>query len=238
MKILRTEHSLKLSFTPLYMLDHSNLKICYLNARSLHKHVEDVRKDINYSATDILIFTETRFSPLDPDEMYTIDGYILFRNDIANYSGPTRPYGGTAVHSRVPLVDGYPYAHNINGIEFTVIKTISHPDLTIIGLYHSPKVGMSHLLAAILTILDEDTSSQNIIIGDFNVNWMVGSERQSLHNVMVVENGYKQLISSLTTDNRTLIDHLYTNLSQEEIHVGILEAYFSDHKAVWASLKQ
>ncbi len=133
--------------------------------------------------------------------MYTIDGYMLFRNDIANYSGPTRPYGRTAVYSRVPLVDGYPYAHNINGIEFTVIKTISHPDLTIIGLYRSPKVGMSHLLAA---ILDEDTSSQNIIIGDFNVNWMVESERQSLHNVMVVENGYKQLISSLTTDNRTL----------------------------------
>ncbi len=196
MKILRTEHSLKLSFTPLYMLDHSNLKICYLNARSLHKHVEDVRKNINYSATDILIFTETRFSPLDPVHyVHCRDGYMLFRNDIANYSGPTRPYGGTAVDSRVPLVDAYPYAHNINGIEFTVIKTISHPDLTIIGSYRSPKVGMSHLLAAILTILDEDTSSQNIIIGDFNVNWMVESERQSLHNVMVVENGYKQLIS-------------------------------------------
>ena len=74
----RTEHCLKLCFTPLYMLDHSDLKICYLNARSLHKHIEDVRKDPNYSSTDILIFTETRFSPLDPDEMYTIDGYRLF----------------------------------------------------------------------------------------------------------------------------------------------------------------
>ena len=78
MEILRTEHCLKLCFTPLYMLDHSDLKICYLNARSLHKHIEDVRKDPNYSSTDILIFTETRFSPLDPDEMYTIDGYRLF----------------------------------------------------------------------------------------------------------------------------------------------------------------
>jgi hypothetical protein len=63
MELLRTERRLKLCFTPLYMLDHSHLKICYLNARSLHKHIEDVRKDINYSSTDILIFTETQFRP-------------------------------------------------------------------------------------------------------------------------------------------------------------------------------
>ncbi len=85
MEILRTEHRLKLCYTPLYNLDHSDLKICYLNARSLHKHIEDVtdvQKDINYSSTDILIFSETRFSPLDADEMYSIDGYRLFRNDM------------------------------------------------------------------------------------------------------------------------------------------------------------
>ena len=109
MEMLRTEHSLKLCFTPLYMLDHSELKICYLNARSLHRHIEDVRKDINYSSADILIFTETRFSPLDPDEIYSINGYSLFRNDISQYSGSGRPFGGTAIYSRVPFVD----AHNI-----------------------------------------------------------------------------------------------------------------------------
>ncbi|CAB3979620.1 ATP-dependent DNA helicase PIF1 [Paramuricea clavata] len=117
MEMFGTEHSLKLCFTPLYMLDHSDLKVCYLNTRSLHKHIEDVRKDINYSSTDILIFTETRFSSLNPNEMYNIDGYSLFRNDISQYSGPGRPYGGTAVYSRIPLQEGYPYAHNLNGIE-------------------------------------------------------------------------------------------------------------------------
>jgi hypothetical protein len=166
MEILRTEHCLKLCFTPLYMLDHSDLKICYLNARSLHKHIEDVRKDPNYSSTDILIFTETRFNPLDPDEMYTIDGYRLFRNDISNYSGPTRPYGGTAVYSRTPLADGYPCARNINGIELTVIKTQDHPDLTIFGLYRSPSIALSQLLAALRTIHEENVSAQSIVIGD------------------------------------------------------------------------
>ena len=95
--MLRTGHNLKLCFTPLYMLDHSNLNICYLNARSLHKHIEDVRKDINYFSTDILIFTDTRFIPLDPDKMYSINGYSLFRNDISQYSGSKQPFGGTAI---------------------------------------------------------------------------------------------------------------------------------------------
>ena len=238
MEMLRTERSLKLCFTPLYMLDHSDLKVCYLNARSLHKHIEDVRKDINYSSTDIVIFTETRFSPLDPDEMYNINGYRLFRNNISQFSGPGRPYGGTAIYSRIPLKEGYPYAHNTNGIEFTIIKTESHPNLTIIGLYRSPSIALSRLLSALRTILDEDSSSQNIFIGDFNINWMAETDRQSLYNLMLRENDYRQLISSFTTDNRTLIDHLYTNLIEEEINAGILETYFSDHKAIWASVKR
>ena len=237
MEMLRTERSLKLCFTPLYMLDHSDLKVCYLNARSLHKHIEDVRKDINYSSTDIVIFTETRFSPLDPDEMYNINGYRLFRNDISQFSGPGRPYGGTAIYSRIPLKEGYPYAHNTNGIEFTIIKTESHPNLTIIGLYRSPSIALSRLLSALRTILNEDSSSQNIFIGDFNINWMAETDRQSLYNLILRENDYRQLISSFTTDNRTLIDHLYTNLIEEEINAGILETYFSDHKAIWASVK-
>ncbi len=184
MEILRTEHRLKLCYAPLYNLDHSDLKICYLNARSLHKHIEDVRKDTNYSSTDILIFSETRFSPLDADEMYCIDGYRLFRNDISNYSGPTRPYGRTAVYSRIPLIDGYPLTRSMNGVESTVIKTNDCPNLTIIGLCRSPKIAISRLLDALRIIHDENSSSQNLVIVDFNVNWMLESERQSLYNII------------------------------------------------------
>ena len=81
MQLLRNEYKLDLCFAPLYMLENTDLKICYLNARSLHKHIDDVRKDINYLLGDILIFTETRFSSHDLNEMYAIEGYELFRND-------------------------------------------------------------------------------------------------------------------------------------------------------------
>ena len=54
---------------------------------------------------------------------------------------------------------------------------------------------------------------------------------------MVNENGLHQLISTCTTDNGTLIDHLYTNLIEEDVQVGTLETYFSDQKAIWVSVK-
>ena len=144
MKELRTETSLQLCISPLYNInDNSALKLCYLNAQSLHKHIEDVRKDFNYSSAHITIFTETRFTPTDPNEMYKLDDFELFRNDSLSIANGGRPFGGTAVYSRVPYVSGYPYSHNINAIEFTIIKITTHPNLTIIGVYQSPKIPKS-----------------------------------------------------------------------------------------------
>ncbi|CAB3997279.1 Hypothetical predicted protein [Paramuricea clavata] len=119
---------------------------------------------------DIVIFTETRFNSSDTDDIYNIDDYRLFRKDVSHGTGPGRPYGGIAVYSRVPLKEGYTYAHNVNGIEFTIIKTESNPHLSIIGVYRSPNIAISRLMSSLRSVLDEDSSAQNIIIGDFNVN--------------------------------------------------------------------
>ena len=122
----------------------------------------------------------------------------------------------------IPILDGYPLALIINGVKFTVIKTNDCPDLTIIGLYHSPQIAISHILHALHIIHDENSSSQNLVIGDFNVNLKVESERQTLYNLMVVESNYRQIFG-FTTDNGTLIDHQYTDLIEEDIHAGTLE---------------
>ena len=169
MQLLRNEYKLDLCFTSLYMLANTDLKICYLNARSLHKHIEYLRKDISYLSADITIFTETRFSQHDPDEMYAIEGYALFRND--ETSNVNRPYHGTAVYSRLQMSNGYPCVRNCHGIEVTIAKTVQHPDLIIIVIYRSPRVVFSSLLSAVHTILEENPSSQVIFMVDFNVNW-------------------------------------------------------------------
>ena len=74
------------------------------------------------------IFAETRFSCQDPNDMYYITGYNLFRSDNHNAINESGPYGGTAVCSKIPYFPGYPYCLNIYGIEVTIIKKISLED--------------------------------------------------------------------------------------------------------------
>ena len=84
--------------------------------------------------------------------------------------------------------------------------------------------------------MDNISFQYNIIIGDFNVNWMNEIERRPLYNLLVTERNYKQLISHYTSDNRTTIDHIYTNFlphSHADTTSGTLETYFTDHKAIW-----
>lgn len=45
MQQLHTDHHTKLSNTPICELDPNTFKICFLNSRSLHKHIEDIRSD-------------------------------------------------------------------------------------------------------------------------------------------------------------------------------------------------
>ena len=232
MELLRNERKLELSVTPIYKTNQVSFKLCYLNARSLHKHIDDVRHDLNFTNTDINIFSETRFSSTDNDIMYNIDGYTLFRND--RLSLTSRPFGGMAVFSRVEFLPGYPCCRNVNGIEITIMKVMILPHVTIVGIYRSPKIQLQCLLEALSRLLISLRSQFNIFVGDFNINWFDEMNRRPLYNFFINDNNYRQLVSNVTTDNQTLIDHIYTNLPESQASSHILETYFSDHKAVCA----
>lgn len=238
MQHLRTEARLKLSISAIYSYetDQNTLKICFLNSRSLHRHIEDIHKDLNYSSVNMNIFSETRLNSSDKDTDYAITGYTLFRNKNQPTALNTRPYGGTAVCSKNPFVLGYPVCKNTNGVEITVIRLVTIPHVTIIGVYRSPKVPVSQMCLALKQILTL-YSDFCIFIGDFNVNWLIQKDKAPLHNLFVRDHNYRQLVSCYTTDNRTTIDHIYTNLPESEVKVHILETYFTDHKAICAFIQ-
>ena len=181
------------------------------------------------------IFSETRFSQLDDDNLYHIKDYTLFRNDdTTRVSQNTRPFGGMAVYSRLDYYPGYPYCANTNGVEITVIRLMIMPHISIVGVYRSPAVPITQLCSAVQHMLDCLPTQVNISIEDFNVNYFNSSQSASLNNLFVRDNNYRQLVSSFTTDRNTCIDHIYTNLSESQIQFQILETYFSDHKTICA----
>ena len=234
MKRLRTDAKLHLCINPIYNADEVLLKVCYLNARSLHKHIEDVRSDLNYCSTDVNIFTETRFCHSDDESVYIIENYSLFRNDGTMTTSNRRPYGGTAVYSRVDYYPGYPYSCNSHGIEITAIRLMTAPHIHIFGIYRSLSVPIVQMCSALSNMLFSQASQLNVFIGDFNIDWLENAGRTSLYNLFVRDHGYKQLVSSYTTDNKTCIDHMYSNIPISNIKVEVLETYFTDHKSVCA----
>ncbi|CAB4024475.1 Hypothetical predicted protein, partial [Paramuricea clavata] len=48
----------------------------------------------------------------------------------------------------------------INGIEFTIFKALSHPDLTIVTIYRSPQISVRHLCVALTEILLEISGNE------------------------------------------------------------------------------
>ena len=105
--------------------------------------------------------------------------FFLFRND-GIPSGCGRSFGGTAVYSRIDYYPGYPYILNQNGIEITVLRFLTLPQVTIVATYCSPRVPITHLCTALRNLLISLPKASNIFIGDFNINWLSESEEVPL----------------------------------------------------------
>ena len=72
-----------------------------------------------------------------------------------------------------------------------------------------------------------------IILGDFNVNLNENaSDKNTLCKYLIEEKQYVQVINQFTTDYKTIIDHICTNIPETVKNSGVLESYFSDHKPI------
>lgn len=165
--------------------------------------------------------------------MYAIEGYDLFRND-AESTTNMRPFGGTTIYTNQDYYPGYPQVHNVHNIEITATRFMILPNVTIVGIYKPPPTPVSQLCAALRHQLQFLSSQYAIFIGDFNINWFNESQSSALYNLFIKDNNYRQLVSCYTTDNKTCIDHIYTNLPESYITNNVLQTYFSDHRAIYA----
>ncbi|XP_062584589.1 uncharacterized protein LOC134246276, partial [Saccostrea cucullata] len=62
MERMRKEAPLKLCYLPLYKTEQNKLKIMFNNARSLHKHFDEIKNEPNVVASDVIGFSETRLT--------------------------------------------------------------------------------------------------------------------------------------------------------------------------------
>ena len=164
---------------------------------------------------------------------YSLSGFTLYRNDFDQ--SHIRNCYGTAVYIKNDLnCIEIPKRFNLKNVEITVM-VLNHPipNIHVVGIYHSK----TNTTISELIVLTEATVP-TVLLGDFNVNLMQDTtEKRALNKYLITDRGYTQLINQYTTDYRTLIDHIYTNVPQLVQCAGTLEAYYSDHKPIFISLK-
>ena len=127
-----------------------------------------------------------------------------------------------------------PLRSNYNDVETTLLKA-NHPvnNLHIVGIYRSTsKVRITRFIDAL-----KHLHSTIYNFGDFNVNLNENaSDKNTLCKYLMQEKHYVQVINQFTTDYKTQIDHIYTNIPERVKNSGVLESYFSDHKPIFVSL--
>ena len=72
-----------------------------------------------------------------------------------------------------------------------------------------------HALKHLHSTCINDPNTPVIIVGDFNVNLFENaSDKNTLPKYLIEEKQYVQLVSQVTTDYKTQIDHIYTNFPE------------------------
>lgn len=183
---LRHEAQLSLSLKFIYTIPDDMIKIDFLNAQSLHRHFVDFKNDFNLQLSDCNIICETRFALWDDDSVYQINNLLLFRNDDVVKEQGVRPYYGMVIYSKEIFAPNYLKKNNLHGVEITIFKLHYYSNLTIAGIYRSPKVTLQNLYMAsseLVNLLADERYS--IIMGDFNVNLFDVSQTHTILKIRI-----------------------------------------------------
>lgn len=208
----------------------SDLKIIYHNSRSLHLHISDLLSEKNILSGDIVAVTESRLKASDNSENYLLPGFHIYRFDEEESSHTMRPFYGSVIYSKYPLINVSKAV--LNGIQTVKATLMKNSDLVqIIFIYCPPKfatiTNICCFLVSVLNLLD--TSQPFLIMGDTNIDYF--TQRDLSSNLKHLN--IRQIMHSSTTDYGSCLDHVYTNLnSSAEISCATLESYYSDHKPI------
>lgn len=227
MEFLRSTARLQLCVQPLQQERGAGLFAISHNARSALAHWADIQADPDFAAADVLHFTETHDSA----------GTLSLPN--CSSIGLASAQHGSELYLS-PAIQEYAVLKVVNTpeIELVVVAfTFRCQRLAFIGAYRAPHPSN---LTAFLEKLQATVAAAAaaaptlLLMGDFNINLLIDScARQRLCNLMAAA-GLRSALQQRTTDYFTCLDHVWTTASS--VRAGTTDAYWSDHKIVWAAL--
>ena len=210
----------------------SRVTIALLNIRCLLNKLPDITNDVNMNCADVVCLCETWLSPTQQIPQL-FDGHVNLRCDRSHANNNK---GGVLIsvdHKLKPL--GI-YQLSNNSVE-CLVATIScseSKNIQLVLVYRSPSilfVNFANILEQILNNVMTPTNTPTIVMGDFNDPNMHGAVYNVMHG-----RGFTQLVQQPTTDQGSVLDHVYYNMNSNGIIVEVCDTYYSDHDTVLVSI--
>ena len=210
------------------------IKICHLNIRGYLNHISDIKQDKNICACDIICCTETHLGKSDVihTNSQPNKNYIQYRKD--RVTGVDK--GGIIIFVHPHIVSTI-LDVTVPKLEFaaTVISPTTQDELIIITIYRrSNSVSAQHFIQMTQQLLSKpQLHGKNILVlRDFNEDLM--GEKTNICSFFQ-QYQFKQLIHQPTTNQGSLLDHIYFNgssITKTEVY----DTYYSDHDTTFLAI--
>ena len=182
-------------------------RLTFLNARSLHRHLLDLKNDFNFQVAEVICFCETRFDDRDTSESTSLNGFHQYRQDSKVHTNQNQrtPYGMALYTSEKLHID--PSSLTSDNIEI-MLSEINRTEIKIIlvNIYSPPKTTTKTLIKVLTNIHHTYLNPVfSVIMGDFNIDMNSDSPGAKQLAQQMTNLGYRQLITSPTCDTGSII---------------------------------
>ena len=203
------------------------IKISHLNVRGYLDHIDDLKADHMISYADIICLTKTHLRKSDTihPNSQPIKSHVQYRVD--RVGGVQK--GGLLIFVN-PQIPSTHLNIQIPGLEFLAISLSPSPNtkIVVITLYRrSCTLSTQDFIAMVEQLLSSTAllHAEILVVSDFNDNLMGNTTKISN---WFESNGFNQLIDQPTTDQGSLLDHVYFK-GISTIQTEVSDTYYSDH---------
>ena len=180
------------------------VKLLHLNIGNFNRKIEDMKHDDIFKNSDIISLNETHLGHSDTPTPYImgISKDVLIVHCDCNNRG-----GGIALNINIKL---NPKQIRIHMILEIVALEISEPiHMIVMSVYRPPSTPIDVFMNHMLEIITQFQHVPTCIVGDFNEDVSITSNTCCCG--MFRLQAFRQMVSKLTHDSGTIIDHVYVS---------------------------
>ena len=106
--------------------------------------------------------------------------------------------------------------------------------MIVVSVYRPPSTPIDVFMNYMLDIIAQFQHVATCIVGDFNED--VSNTLNTHCCAMFRLQAFQQMVSKLTHDSRTIIDHVYVSQTVNTMQTDVTDCYYSDHDVILCAI--